>query len=73
MNMILYVNWDIDPVIFSLGSVKLQYYGLIFVTGLVLCYYIIGHIYKKENIYTPDAMEKRHCPKFCVNGNRIQL
>lgn len=58
MNMILYVNWDIDPVIFSLGSVKLQYYGLIFVTGLVLCYYIIGHIYKKENIYTPDAMEK---------------
>ena len=43
MNMILYVNWDIDPVIFSLGSVKLQYYGLIFVTGLVLCYYIIGH------------------------------
>ena len=31
---------------------------MIFVTGLVLCYYIIGHIYKKENIYTPDAMEK---------------
>ena len=58
MNMILYVNWDIDPVSFSLGSVKLQYYCLIFVTGLVLCYYIIGHIYKKENIYTPDAMEK---------------
>ena len=34
MNMILYVNWDIDPVIFSLGSVKLQYYGLILLLGL---------------------------------------
>ena len=58
MNPILYINWDIDPVIFSLGPVKIQYYGLIFVTGLALCYYIIGHIYKKEKIYTPDAMEK---------------
>lgn len=54
----LYINWNIDPVIFSIGPVKIQYYGLIFVTGLVLCSYIIGHIYKKENIYSPDAMEK---------------
>ncbi|WP_300729362.1 prolipoprotein diacylglyceryl transferase [uncultured Bacteroides sp.] len=54
----LYINWDIDPVIFSIGQVKLQYYGLIFVTGLALCYYIIGSIYKKENIYTSNAMEK---------------
>ena len=58
MNNILYINWDIDPVIFSIGPVKIQYYGLIFVTGLVLCYYIICHIFKKENIYTPDAMDK---------------
>ena len=58
MNSILYINWDIDPVIFSIGPVKIQYYGLIFVTGLALCYYIICHIFKKENIYTPDAMDK---------------
>ena len=58
MNGMLYINWNIDPVIFSIGPVKIQYYGLIFVTGLVLCSYIIGHIYKKENIYSPDAMEK---------------
>lgn len=58
MNYMLYINWDIDPEIFSIGPVKFQYYGLIFVTGLVLCYYIIGFIYKKEDIYTPDAMEK---------------
>ena len=31
MNNLLYINWDIDPVIFSLGPVKIQYYGLIFV------------------------------------------
>lgn len=58
MNCMLYINWDIDPEIFSIGPIKFQYYGLIFVTGLVLCYYIIGFIYKKEDIYTPDAMEK---------------
>lgn len=58
MNSLLFINWDIDPVIFSIGSVKLQYYGLIFVTGLALCYYIIGHIYKKEKIYSSNAMEK---------------
>lgn len=58
MNCILYVNWDVDPELFSIGPIKIQYYGLIFVTGLALCYYIIGLIYKKENIYTPNAMEK---------------
>lgn len=58
MNCISYINWDVDPEIFSIGPIKLQYYGLIFVTGLALCYYIIGLIYKKENIYTPNAMEK---------------
>lgn len=58
MSSLLFINWDIDPVIFSIGQVKIQYYGLIFVTGLALCYYIIGRIYKREKIYTPDAMEK---------------
>ena len=48
MNNLLYINWDIDPVIFSLGPVKIQYYGLIFVTGLALCYYIIGHITRRR-------------------------
>lgn len=58
MHSLLYINWNIDPVIFSIGPVKIQYYGLLFVTGLALCYYIIGRIYKKENLYTPDAMDK---------------
>lgn len=58
MNSALYINWDIDPVIFSIGPVKIQYYGLLFVTGLVLCHYIIGLIYKRENLHAPDAMEK---------------
>ncbi|MEG1334327.1 MAG: prolipoprotein diacylglyceryl transferase [Bacteroides sp.] len=52
------IDWDVNREIFSIGPIKIQYYGLIFVTGLVLCYYIIGSIYKKENIYTPNAMEK---------------
>ena len=38
MNPILYINWDIDPVIFSLGPVKIQYYGLIFAQLYTLLY-----------------------------------
>lgn len=43
--------WDVDPVIFWItDSFPLKYYGLFFVTGLMLAYYIVKRIYKKENI-----------------------
>ena len=27
----------------------------------------------KREAWKKERQEKRHCPKFCVNGNRIQL
>jgi len=49
MNL-LYIDWNIDPVIFSIGNVKLQYYGLLFVSGIALCFTILKPIFRKEGI-----------------------
>ena len=47
--------WDIDPVLFWItDTFPLKYYGLLFVTGLMLGYLIVRSIYKKEHIPTED-------------------
>ena len=43
------IHWNVDPEIFWItDSFPLKYYGLFWVTGLALGYYIIQRIYKKE-------------------------
>lgn len=49
MNL-LYVNWDVNSEIFTIGGFPLKYYGVLFLAGLVLCYNILKTIYKKENL-----------------------
>ena len=45
------INWNVDSVIFWItDSFPLKYYGLLFVTGLILGYHIVKKIYTKENI-----------------------
>jgi phosphatidylglycerol:prolipoprotein diacylglycerol transferase len=49
MNGIL--NWNVDPVIFWVtASFPLKYYGALFAAGLLLGYYIVQSIYKRENL-----------------------
>ena len=49
MNGIL--NWNVDPVIFWItDSFPLKYYGALFACGLLLGFYIVRNIYKKENL-----------------------
>lgn len=49
MNGVL--NWNVDPVIFMItDSFPLKYYGALFACGLLLGYYIVRSIYKKENL-----------------------
>lgn len=49
------INWNLDPVIYWItDSFPLKYYGLLFVTGLLLAHYIEKRIFIKENI----ALEK---------------
>jgi len=45
------INWNLDPVIYWItDSFPLKYYGLLFVTGILLANYIEKRIYIKENI-----------------------
>ncbi len=45
-----YIHWNIDPEIINMHGISIRYYGLLFVTGLILCVYLLGKIFKKENI-----------------------
>lgn len=45
-----YVYWKIDPEIINIFGLSIRYYGLLFVTGLILCVYMLKWIFKKENI-----------------------
>ncbi|MBN2395791.1 MAG: prolipoprotein diacylglyceryl transferase [Candidatus Atribacteria bacterium] len=45
-----YINWNADPEIFNVFGISIRYYGLLFVSGLILCIYILGWIYKRESI-----------------------
>lgn len=51
MNL-LYINWNVDPEIVNILGIPLKYYGLLFLTGLILSLNILKKIYKKENLST---------------------
>jgi prolipoprotein diacylglyceryl transferase len=45
-----YIYWNVDPEIINVFGIPLRYYGLLFVSGLILCLYILGWIFRRENI-----------------------
>ncbi|SIT08442.1 Prolipoprotein diacylglyceryl transferase [Chryseobacterium ureilyticum] len=49
---LLYINWNVDPEIANIAGLPLKYYGLLFLTGLILSLNILKKIYKKENLST---------------------
>jgi phosphatidylglycerol:prolipoprotein diacylglycerol transferase len=52
-----YIRWNPDPEIINIFGISIRYYGLLFVSGLILCIYILGWIYKTENI-SSENLEK---------------
>jgi phosphatidylglycerol---prolipoprotein diacylglyceryl transferase len=45
-----YIYWNVDPEIINVFGISIRYYGLLFVSGLILCIFILSWIYKRENI-----------------------
>jgi prolipoprotein diacylglyceryl transferase len=45
-----YIHWNPDPEIINVFGISIRYYGLLFVSGLILCIYLLGWIFKRENI-----------------------
>ncbi len=48
--IINYIHWNPDPEIINIFGISIRYYGLLFVSGLILSIYVLGWIYKRENI-----------------------
>jgi phosphatidylglycerol---prolipoprotein diacylglyceryl transferase len=45
-----YIHWNPDPEIVNIFGVSIRYYGLLFVTGLIIAIYMLGWVFKRENI-----------------------
>jgi prolipoprotein diacylglyceryl transferase len=54
--MNLFINWDVSPEIID-GWKTPNLYGLLFVTGMILGYFAIKRIFKKEHV-SEDILEK---------------
>jgi prolipoprotein diacylglyceryl transferase len=44
------IVWDVNPEIFSIGQFAIRWYGLLFASGFVFGYFIMGNIFKKEKV-----------------------
>ena len=45
----LYITWDLDPIMFQIGSYELRYYSLLFGLGFFFGYQIVRYLYVKED------------------------
>ena len=52
-----YIHWNPDPEIIDVFGFSLRYYGVLFVSGLILAIYLLKWIFKREGI-PPENLEK---------------
>lgn len=45
-----YIHWNPDPELINIFGISIRYYGLLFAGGLIISIYILGWIYKQENL-----------------------
>jgi prolipoprotein diacylglyceryl transferase len=51
-----FIHWNVDPVMFNIGSFGLRYYSLGFLLAFTLGYYIMYRIFRREQVKT-DYLE----------------
>lgn len=49
-NYLATINWTVDPVIFSIGSLQVRWYGVLLASGFFLAYLTLQKIFKHENL-----------------------
>ncbi|MGN0201619.1 MAG: prolipoprotein diacylglyceryl transferase [Candidatus Cryptobacteroides sp.] len=47
---ILAIHWNVDPEIFRIGSFAVRWYGLLFVSGFILGYWMFTKFFERENV-----------------------
>ena len=45
-----FIHWNPDPEIINVFGISIRYYGLLFVSGLIIAIYMLGWLFKRENI-----------------------
>ena len=50
MNSLLYITWEVDPILFELGPLAVRWYGLFFAMAFLIGYYIMQNFLKREKL-----------------------
>ena len=50
MESLLYVHWHVDPILLHIGSLEIRWYGLLFVSGFVIGWYLFKWFFKLEKV-----------------------
>lgn len=50
MMSLLTIHWNPDPELFRIGSLFIRYYGLLWVIGIILAYYVVQQQYRDRKI-----------------------
>ena len=45
-----YIVWQPDLEAFHLGPISVRWYGLMWVTGIIVAYYVVRQLYKEQKI-----------------------
>ncbi|MBR2168048.1 MAG: prolipoprotein diacylglyceryl transferase [Paludibacteraceae bacterium] len=48
LNNLLYVTWDVDPILIHFGNGGIRWYGLLWAIGIYLCYLVQVWLYRHE-------------------------
>ncbi len=51
-----YFIWNVNPVMFAIGSIQVRWYGVLFATGLAIGYYLLKKVFRQEN-KNPELVE----------------
>lgn len=60
MTDLIYIHWNMDPVIFRLGAFSLRYYSVLFAGGILFSYIFLQQIFRQE------GMDSRVFEKFAL-------
>ena len=50
IDLLNYIVWNPDLEAFRLGPIAVRWYGLMWITGLALAYFVVRHLYKEQKI-----------------------
>ena len=50
MNLLNYIVWQPDLEAFRLGPIAVRWYGLMWIIGLALAYFVVKRLYKEQKI-----------------------